>query len=132
MNRKYRIGHCKAFYENDTVMIGQIIFIHKDYKKPNFLYDFEVVSDQGKNYIIRNIEEDSILEPAAKFTPPTDDWISSHIELINKVFQRDLSKNILVVYDSPDQVEDELKEFFNTERTEYFRKVLDKWVGILG
>lgn len=132
MIRKYRIGKCKAFYANDTVMIGQIIFIHKDFRKPNYLYDFEVVSDQGQNYIIRNIEEDSILESADKFTHPTDDWISSHIELINKVFHRDLSKNILIVYDSPDQVEDELKEFFNVERTEYFRKVLDKWVGILG
>ncbi len=73
MIRKYRIGKCKAFYENDTVMIGQIIFIHKDFKKPNCLNDFEVVSDQGQNYIIRNIEEDSILESADKFTHPTDD-----------------------------------------------------------
>lgn len=59
-----------------------------------------------------------------------DSWFKEHIDDVNKAFGRDMSKCVMEVYDSPDDVEKEFKEDFYVG-SDIFKPVLDKWVGVI-
>jgi len=107
--------------------IGEITAIRKGVE--GYIYDFKVLLDEGFVTFVNISEENIFVQDAPVIF--LDEWAKEHINEINVAFGEDMSKRCLLIYDSPEDVEDELKEFFHSD-SKWFKSVLGKWVGVLG
>lgn len=126
---KYKIGECHTFKGKNFLEIGEIIAAYKDKSTEKYLYDFRVCLEDHDE-IIQDIKEEDIVVPSCQ-RPPMNEWIKEHIEEINAAFGEKMNERMLIVYDYPEQVEEELREYLNLG-TRWFKPVLDKYIGVIG
>jgi len=127
MVSKYKVGENHIFHIDDVEDIGEIIAIHK--RNHKIYYDFKISSIDG-SIIYKNIPEKNIGDINSKTESINSNWVSEHIEEICFAFGKDVADKIILDYDSPNDVEDCLKEYFHPT-SQFFKPVLNKWVGIL-
>ena len=132
--KKLKIGDvvlCK--YSDGTVSPAEIVEIitketdmHVVVRIPD-LKQGEIYETINHNDIIQlNNEKHSVKKSFADYPS----WEQKHIEDINAVFQKDMSKYTMAVYDDFSKIVDDFGEDYATD-TRYCRRVLDKWVFIM-
>lgn len=125
---KYNIGECHAFNGDKYLEIGEIIKAYKGENNEN-LYDFLVINENGQ-FRQNNIKEENIVIFENK-RPPLDKWIIENMEEINKVFGKNMNDYFLVMYNSLNEVEKDFDDLFEPNDN-YLKKVLNKWIVVLG
>lgn len=132
--RKFKIGDvvlCR--YSDGTVSPAEIV---KIITKETDIHVMVRIPDLKQGSLYETINQDNIIQlnnkkhSVKKSFADYPTWELSHIKDINTVFQKDMSKYTMAVYDDFGKIVDDFGEEYATD-TRYCRKVLDKWVFII-
>lgn len=130
MNDTYFIGKPVLYAIDDNpASIGEIVEIMKENGETRFtVREPANFTEDGWKYNV--ITKDQVVKINNKYRPDPDPWELEHIDEISKVFGKDMSNFIMIIYDSLEEVDKDFDEYAHDER--FCRKVLDKWVFLVG
>ncbi len=128
--KKFKIGDvvlCR--YSDGTVSPAEIVEI---ISKETDIHVMVRIPDLKQGSIYETINQNDIIQlnSVKKSFADYPTWELRHIKDINTVFQKDMSKYTMEVYDDFSKIVDDFGEEYATD-TRYCRKVLDKWVFII-